>query len=206
MERTSALVSLLVGVTAVAATAPRADSAEMPSDQLEKATFAGGCFWCMQHPFDELEGVVSTQVGYTGGREAGPTYEQVSSGTTGHCEAIEVVYDPATVSYARLLEVFWRQIDPTSLNRQFSDVGTQYRTAIFTHTEEQRRLAVDSKERLAHSGRFDAPVVTEIAPASAFYPAEEYHQRYSEKNPIRYKLYRIGSGRDRFLRKVWGDE
>ena len=170
----------------------------------EKATFAGGCFWCMQPPFDELVGVISTTVGYTGGKEENPTYEQVSSGRTGHAEAIEILYDPSKISYSQLLEVFWRNIDPTTINRQFSDYGTQYRTAIFYHDEEQKRLAKKSKEQLQKSGRFNKEIVTEITPASAYYKAEEYHQKYYLKNPIRYKLYRVGSGRDDFLKSIWG--
>ncbi len=174
--------------------------------RLVKATFAGGCFWCMEHPFDALEGVLSTISGYTGGHKADPTYEEVLTGTTGHAEAVEVAYDPEKVSYAELLDVFWKNIDPTAENRQFADVGTQYRTAIFYHSEEQRREAEESKDRIESSGRFDGPIVTEISPASAFYPAEDYHQGYYRKNPIRYGLYRQGSGRDRFLSKVWGKD
>ena len=171
---------------------------------LEKATFAGGCFWCMQPPFDELVGVISTTVGYTGGSEENPTYEQVSSGRTGHAEAIEILYDPLKITYSQLLDVFWRNIDPTTLNRQFSDDGTQYRTAIFYHDNGQKLLAESSKEQLQKSGRFDKEIVTEITPSSTFYKAEEYHQKYYIKNPIRYKLYRVGSGRDYFLKRIWG--
>lgn len=172
----------------------------------EKATFAGGCFWCMEHPFETLKGVISTTSGYTGGHKENPTYEEVSAGTTGHAEAVEVIYDPTQVSYAKLLDVFWMNIDPTVTNRQFVDVGSQYRAAIFYHNEEQKKLAEESKEQLDKSGRFDKPIVTEITPASVFYPAEEYHQDYYNKNPIRYKLYRYGSGRDQFLNKVWQKE
>ncbi|MDA2920434.1 peptide-methionine (S)-S-oxide reductase MsrA [Desulfobacterota bacterium AH_259_B03_O07] len=172
---------------------------------LEKATFAGGCFWCMQPPFDKLDGVLLTTVGYTGGPEENPTYKQVSYGKTGHAEAIQILYDPSKISYAQLLDVFWRNIDPTTRNRQFSDVGSQYRTAIFHHSDEEKQLAKHSKEELQKSGRFDKEIVTEITPASTFYRAEEYHQKYYKKNPIRYKAYRIGSGRDRFIMKVWGD-
>jgi len=172
---------------------------------LEKATFAGGCFWCMQPPFDKLDGVLLTTVGYTGGPEENPTYKQVSYGKTGHAEAIQILYDPSKISYTQLLDVFWRNIDPTTRNRQFSDVGSQYRTAIFHHSDEEKQLAEHSKEELQKSGRFDKEIVTEITPASTFYRAEEYHQKYYKKNPIRYKAYRIGSGRDRFIMKVWGD-
>lgn len=171
-----------------------------------KATFAGGCFWCMEPPFEQLAGVASVTPGYTGGTTANPTYEAVCAGTTGHAEAIEVVYDPAQLTYATLLEVFWRNIDPTTPNQQFADVGSQYRTAIFYHTDEQRRLALDSKKQLERLGKFKQPIVTEIVPASTFYPAEDYHQDYYKKNPLRYKLYRIGSGREGYLKKTWGHE
>jgi methionine-S-sulfoxide reductase len=174
--------------------------------KFEKATFAGGCFWCMELPFDKLDGVISTTAGYTGGKEKNPTYEQVSSGATGHAEAIEIVYDPSQVSYAGLLDVFLRNINPTQADGQFADRGPQYRTAIFYRDEEQRMLAPASKRELQNSGRFDQKIVTEIIPAGEFYPAEEYHQGYYEKNPIRYKFYRYGSGRDQFLKKTWGEE
>ncbi len=172
--------------------------------QLEKATFAGGCFWCMEPPFERLPGVVSVTSGYTGGPEKNPTYEQVSSGSTGHCESVEIAYDPAKITYQQLLDVFWRNIDPTTPNRQFADAGTQYRTAIFYHTDEQRRLAEASKLELQASGKFSKPIVTQIEPAGPFYPAEDYHQDYYKKNPLRYKLYRLGSGRDGYLKKTWG--
>lgn len=174
-------------------------------EDYEKATFAGGCFWCMQPPYEKLPGVISTRVGYTGGHTLNPTYEEVCSGSTGHAEAVEILYDPARISYEELLDVFWRNIDPTAMNRQFADMGTQYRTAVFYHSEEQRRLAVASKEAIAKSGKFTSPVVTEIVPAPTFYPAEEYHQRYSEKSPLHYRMYKIGSGRESFIRQVWGD-
>jgi methionine-S-sulfoxide reductase len=173
--------------------------------KLEKATFAGGCFWCMQPPFDRLDGVVSTIVGYTGGSKVNPTYEEVSSGATGHAESIEILYDPSRITYTDLLEVFWHNIDPTEVNRQFVDVGSQYRTAVFYHNEEQRKLALASKEKLEKSGKFGSkPIVTEIVPASTFYAAEEYHQKYYQKNSSRYKFYRYNSGRDQFLKKTWG--
>jgi len=171
---------------------------------LEKATFAGGCFWCMEPAFDKLEGVKSVVSGYTGGRKPNPTYEEVSAGTTGHAESIEITYDPAVISYSRLLEVFWRNIDPTVKDRQFCDVGTQYRSAIFYHGEEQERLAEASKRTLEQSRRFPGPIYTEISPATTFYPAEEYHQKYYAKNPIRYKYYRYGCGRDQRLKELWG--
>ena len=169
------------------------------------ATFAGGCFWCMEPPYDELDGVISTTSGYTGGRKQNPTYEEVSTGTTGHTEAVQVVYDPKRISYARLLEVFWRNIDPLTANAQFCDHGPQYRSGIFTHDADQRRLADDSKRALEASGRFKGPIVTEIVAAGPFYPAEEYHQDYYQKNPIRYRYYRGGCGRDDRLKELWGD-
>lgn len=170
----------------------------------EKATFAGGCFWCMQPPFDKVPGVISTTVGYAGGSKENPTYEEVCSGTTGHTESIEVVYDPSHVSYQKLLDVFWRNIDPTTPNRQFADVGSQYRTAVFYHSEEQKNLAGAGKDALEKSGKYNQPIVTEIVPAPKFYPAEEYHQKYYLKSPVRYKLYRFGSGRDAYLKDMWG--
>jgi methionine-S-sulfoxide reductase len=175
------------------------------SPKLGKATFAGGCFWCMQPPFDGLTGVVATSVGYAGGHKRDPTYEEVSSGTTGHAESIEIVFDPAQVTYSELLDQFWRNVDPTTNDRQFVDVGDQYRTAIFFHSEEQRKLAVASKEKMERLGKLgNKPIVTEIAPASTFYPAEEYHQKYYQKNNVRYKFYRFNSGRDQYLEKTWG--
>jgi len=169
----------------------------------EKATFAGGCFWCMVPPYEKLAGVKEVISGYTGGRKVNPTYEEVSSGSTGHLESIEVVYDPSLVTYEKLLDVFWRNIDPTDSGGQFVDRGGQYRSAIFYHSEEQRKMAEASKQRLASSGIFSKPVVTEILPAAAFYRAEEYHQDYYKKNPVRYKFYRFNSGRDQFLEKTW---
>jgi peptide-methionine (S)-S-oxide reductase len=167
-----------------------------------RATFAGGCFWCMEPPFDKLDGVVSTTSGYTGGRVAAPTYEQVSAGVTGHAEAVEIVYDPGKVTYAQLLDVFWRNVDPLTANAQFCDVGSQYRAAIFVHDETQRRLAEESKRTVAQTLR--KPVVTEIITAPKFWPAEDYHQDFYRKNPIRYNLYRAGCGRDRRLEAIWG--
>jgi len=170
----------------------------------EVATFAGGCFWCMEPPFDKTNGVISTISGYTGGQTDNPTYEDTSAGNTGHAETVEIKYDPQEVSYDKLLDIFWMNIDPTTLNRQFADTGSQYRTAIFYHNEEQKKKAITSKEKLEKSGRYDKPIVTEITKASKFYPAEEYHQDYYLKNPIRYKFYRHGSGRDQYLKKIWG--
>jgi peptide-methionine (S)-S-oxide reductase len=169
-----------------------------------KATFAGGCFWCMEPPYDKLPGVTSTTSGYMGGAKRNPTYEEVSTGRTGHTEVVQVVYDPAKVSYEKLLEVFWRNIDPTVRDRQFCDVGSQYRTAIFYHTDEQRRLAEASKAAVEKSKPFKEPIVTPIAAAGDFWPAEEYHQDFYKKNPARYKYYRTGCGRDARLMQLWG--
>ncbi|MGW8272221.1 MAG: peptide-methionine (S)-S-oxide reductase MsrA [Thermodesulfovibrionales bacterium] len=173
---------------------------------VEKATFAGGCFWCMESPFEKIDGVKEVVSGYTGGHKENPTYEEVSAGSTGHVEAVEVTYEPSRVTYPQLLDVFWRQIDPTDPGGQFVDRGSQYRAAIFYHSEEQRILAEKSREAIGKSGRFQAPIVTEILPASRFYKAEEYHQDYYRKNPIRYKFYRFNSGRDQYLKKVWGED
>jgi peptide-methionine (S)-S-oxide reductase len=171
---------------------------------LAKATFAGGCFWCMEHPYDELDGVVSTTSGYIGGHKANPTYREVSPGTTGHAEAVQVVYDPSKVSYEKLLMVFWMNVDPTDAGGQFCDRGSQYRTGIFYYTDEQKRLAEASKAALAKSKPFKEPLVTEITMATTFYPAEDYHQDYYIKNPVRYKFYRTGCGRDARLKALWG--
>lgn len=173
------------------------------SEETATATFAGGCFWCMEPPFDELAGVVSTTSGYTGGRVADPTYEQVSSGGTGHTEAVQVVYDPSRITYEELLDVFWLNVDPEAEDRQFCDRGTQYRSGIFVHDAAQRKAAEESKRHLETSGKV-ARVVTEVTDFAVFYPAEEYHQDYYEKNPVRYKLYRTGCGRDRRLADLWG--
>ena len=189
------LSAMLIAITAV-----------MAETNLEKATFAGGCFWCMEHPFDELPGVVSVTSGYTGGQKKNPTYKEVSAGGTGHAESVQIVYDPAKVTYEKLLNVFWHNIDPTAKDRQFCDSGHQYRSAIFYHTEEQHRLALQSKALLEKNKTFKEPVVTEIVQVTEFYPAEDYHQHYYKKNPIRYKFYRTGCGRDRRLKELWGSE
>ena len=170
----------------------------------KKAIFAGGCFWCMEPPFENEPGVIEVTAGYTGGQVANPTYEQVSSGTTGHYEAVEVVYDPDRVSYDRLLEIFWHQIDPTDQGGQFADRGTQYQTVIFYLDEDQRTRAEASKKKLAASGLFEGPIVTAILPAAPFYRAEEYHQDYFKKHVLRYTLYKKGSGREDFLKEKWG--
>lgn len=177
-----------------------------PESGFERATFAGGCFWCMEPPFDKLPGVISTTSGYTGGSQPDPTYEQVSSGKTGHAEAVQIVYDPSVITYEKLLEVFWKNINPTQKNGQFVDIGPQYRPAIFYHNESQKKLAELSKKQLQDSGKFRQPIAAEIVPAGHFYPAEEYHQDYYLKNPLRYKFYRSGSGRDRYLESVWKNE
>jgi len=173
---------------------------------MEKATFAGGCFWCMVKPFDEQPGIIQVVSGYTGGHVENPTYEQVCSEETGHYEAVQITFDPSIFPYTKLLDIFWQQIDPTDAGGQFHDRGGSYRTAIFTHSEEQRLQAEASKRALDESGRFDKPIVTEILPARPFYPAEEYHQDYYKKNPVRYELYRKGSGRDAYIKKHWRDE
>ncbi|WP_134683899.1 peptide-methionine (S)-S-oxide reductase MsrA [Brevibacillus migulae] len=173
---------------------------------MEKATFAGGCFWCMVKPFDEQPGIIQVVSGYTGGHVENPTYEQVCSEETGHYEAVQITFDPSIFPYTKLLDIFWQQIDPTDAGGQFHDRGGSYRTAIFTHTEEQRSQAEASKRVLEESGRFDKPIATEILPAGPFYPAEDYHQDYYKKNPVRYELYRKGSGRDAFIKKHWRDE
>lgn len=168
------------------------------------ASFAGGCFWCMEPPFEALPGVLSATSGYTGGQTQDPGYEAVSAGGTGHAEAVRVVYDPARVSYEQLLDVFWHNIDPTAKDRQFCDVGSQYRSAIFVHDAEQQRLAEASRAALQASGRLPGPIATQISQAGPFYPAEAYHQDYARRNPLRYRFYRNGCGRDARLRELWG--
>jgi len=169
------------------------------------ATFGGGCFWCMQPPFDSIDGVFDTTVGYSGGDEPDPTYEEVCSGRTGHVEVVRVRYDPERVAYRDLVEVFWRSIDPTQEGGQFADRGSQYRTVIFHHDDEQRRIAEESRRELHGSGIFDRPIATAIEPAELFYPAEEYHQDYYLKKSGQYEAYKRGSGRAGFLERTWGD-
>lgn len=173
---------------------------------LEKATFAGGCFWCMQPPYDKMAGVKKVTVGYTGGEKPNPTYEEVCSGKTGHTEAVEIEFNPEEVSFEELLQVFWTNIDPTQVNGQFYDKGSQYRTGIFYHSDKQKELAEKSKKELESSGKFQESIATEITKAGIFYPAEEYHQGYYKKNPGHYQRYSIGSGRVEYLRKTWGKE
>jgi peptide methionine sulfoxide reductase msrA/msrB len=176
------------------------------SHNYELATFAGGCFWCMVKPFDQLPGVIKVVSGYTGGHVPNPTYEQVCSETTGHAEAVQITYDAKLMSYSTLLEMFWQQIDPTDAGGQFHDRGESYRTAIFTHTAEQQQLAQLSKEKLQESGRFEKPIMTLIEPAKPFYSAEEYHQDYYKKNKLHYMMYRTGSGRDRYIDQYWNKQ
>ena len=173
--------------------------------QTDSAILAGGCFWCTESDFEKVPGVIDAQSGYTGGKAVNPTYEQVSAGGTGHTEAVRVTYDPARVSYAQLVDFFWRTIDPTVKNRQFCDVGSQYRSAIFWQTEEERTIAEKSRDALLASGKFKE-IHTEIVQASAFYVAEEYHQAYYKKNPLRYNYYRHGCGRDDRLEDLWGEK
>ena len=198
------LAIVLLSLVAWSATYAQTPAAKQVPTTTAKATFAGGCFWCMEAPFDKLDGVISTTSGYTGGHRKNPTYQEVSGGGTGHAEAVQVLYDPKKVSYAKLLDVFWHNIDPTVKDRQFCDSGTQYRSGIFYHGEEQKREADASKTQLDKTKPFKAAIVTEITPATEFYPAEDYHQDYYLKNPVRYKFYRSGCGRDARLKEIWG--
>jgi methionine-S-sulfoxide reductase len=204
-----ALIPLLLGAAALALAAPLGmaqDAKPAPaSGEQALATFAGGCFWCMEPPYDRLDGVISTISGYTGGSKDNPTYREVSGGGTGHAEAVQVAYDPAKVSYEELLDVFWHNVDLLDGGGQFCDRGSQYRTAIFAETPEQRRLAEASKQALAGSGRFEQPIATEVIDASTFYPAEDYHQDFYEKNPVRYKFYGWNCCRDQRLAELWGE-
>ncbi len=191
-------------VPAFAAGSPSTPVSPEPAQGQAAATFAGGCFWCMEPPFDALDGVVATISGYTGGTVPNPTYEQVSAGGTGHAEALRVIYDPTRISYERLLEVFWHNIDPVTADRQFCDGGTQYRSAIFVHDADQAAAAKASLAALSAGGTLPGPIVTEINEAAAFYPAEDYHQDYYRKNPVRYEFYRFNCGRDDRLQALWG--
>ena len=185
--------------------AEKADSSAEP-ESLEIATFAGGCFWCVESDFDGVPGVVRTVSGYTGGHVENPTYRQVSSGTTGHREAVQIFYDPEQVGYSDLLEVFWRTVDPTDAGGQFCDRGHSYTTAIYANTAEQQRLAEASKSEIQSAGILEQPVVTTIETAGPFYPAEDYHQNYYQKNPLRYKFYRFSCGRDQRVKDIWGEQ
>jgi peptide-methionine (S)-S-oxide reductase len=202
-------LAMMGAVPLNAQTAPAASSATAPAAlpaTTAKATFAGGCFWCVESDFDKIPGVISTTSGYIGGKTVKPTYEQVSSHSTGHAEAVEVLFDPAKVTYQRLVEYFWHTIDPTVKNQQFCDKGSPYRSAIFAQNDEQLKIALASRAALETSKPFKEPIVTEITLATAFYPAEEYHQDYYKKNPVRYKYYRNGCGRDARLTQLWGDK
>jgi peptide-methionine (S)-S-oxide reductase len=198
------LLTLVLFAVFARADEPIVATAPVPAG-LVKAAFAGGCFWCMQRPYDDLFGVVSTAVGYTGGEKANPTYHEVSAGGTGHLESIELVYDPKKVTYEKLLDVFWHNVDPTNAFGQFCDNGSQYRTAIFVADDAQRKAAEASKRALEASGVLKRPIVTEILKAGTFWKAEDYHQSYYKKNPIRYSFYRSGCGRDPRLKELWGD-
>ncbi|MFO0705858.1 MAG: peptide-methionine (S)-S-oxide reductase MsrA [Nitrospira sp.] len=193
--RISLLVLLISGLVA-----SPLDAASTPA----KAYFAGGCFWCMEEAFEKVNGVIAAVSGYMGGTVPSPTYEQVSAGKTGHAESVEVTYDPSKVSYPQLLDAFWRNVDPVTANAQFCDHGTQYRAAIFPSTPEEQRLAEESRKALQDAKRFPLPIVTQIAPASTFYPAEEYHQDFYKKNPVRYKFYKFNCGRAQRLEELWG--
>jgi peptide-methionine (S)-S-oxide reductase len=198
---------IILGFTAligVAMTIPPQWSLAAEESQNARATFAGGCFWCMEEVYENVDGVISVISGYTGGHLANPTYEQVSAGGTGHVESVEVVYDPDKVTYQHLLKVFWRNIDPTTPNAQFCDHGSQYRSAIFYHDETQKRLIDESKQAVESSKSFPQPIVTEILPTSIFYPAEDYHQDFYKKNPVRYKFYKWNCGRSQRLEQLWG--
>ncbi len=202
-------LTMLIALTACAQSESASATAAVPATngagaEQAVAIFAGGCFWCMQPPFDKLTGVISTQAGYAGGHTANPTYEQTSAGGTGHAEAVRIVYDPAKVSYPQLLQVFWHNIDPVAVDRQFCDRGDQYRSAIFPLDADQRAEAEASKQALQADKRFSQPIATRIEAAPTFYPAEDYHQDYYKKNPIRYKYYRHGCGRDQRLEEIWG--
>jgi peptide-methionine (S)-S-oxide reductase len=205
LRRLLHLAALLVAALLLpAATVGQTTAASLVGQGSAVATFAGGCFWCMEPPFDKLPGVLETTSGYTGGKKRNPTYAEVSAGGTGHTEAVQVRYDPTQVSYDRLLEVYWRNIDPTVKDRQFCDVGSQYRATVFVHDDAQRRAAEASRAGLDKTKRFKEAIVTPIESAGEFWPAEEYHQDYYVKNPLRYNYYRTGCGRDRRLAELWG--
>ena len=198
--------ALLLAILAGRAPAADPEAGEPSEARRAEAIFAGGCFWCMEPPYDEIEGVISTTSGYSGGHKENPTYKEVSAGGTGHTEVVRITYDPDKVGYEELLRVFWRNIDPTDAGGQFCDRGSQYRSAIFVQDETQKRLALESKRALEESDRIGSPIVTEIVDVKPFYPAEDYHQDYYRKNPIRYSFYRRGCGRDARLRAIWGEE
>jgi peptide methionine sulfoxide reductase msrA/msrB len=202
----SLVVAMMVTIAACVNMSEDSPMENSVNDELEYATFAGGCFWCMEPPFENLDGVHEVIAGYTGGDIENPTYEEVSSGETGHYEAVQIRYDPERITYEELLDVYWRQIDPTDADGQFADRGTQYRTAIFYHNQGQKESAEASKLRLEESGKYDKPIVTEILPYKEFYPAEDYHQDYYQKNPGRYEYYKQNSGRKDYLEVMWPTE
>jgi len=204
MQGRSSIRGALMALSVAVAAHAGAQAPKDPPPGKALATFAGGCFWCMEAPYDKLDGVITTTSGYMGGTKKNPTYGEVSSGATGHTEVVQVVYDPAKVSYEKLLDVYWHNVDPTVTDRQFCDVGSQYRTAIFVHTEDQRKAAEKSKDEVAKTKPFKEPIVTPVVAAGDFWPAEDYHQDYYIKNPVRYTYYRTGCGRDARLKSLWG--
>src|SRR6266478_10214075 len=203
MKRIPALALLLSALVALPVDSSRAQTSS-PSPT-KTAIFAGGCFWCIQPAFDKAKGVIKTVVGYSGGTEPNPTYELVTSEKTGHRESIQITYDPAKISYDQLLDIYWRQIDPTQADGQFTDIGPSYRAAIFYNDNEEKKIAGASKEKLARSGKFDKPIVTDILPAMKFYLAEAYHQKYYQQIPEHFEAFEKGSGRVSFEKKTWGD-
>lgn len=204
MKRQAVLSFLIAAIVLTGAWSIQSTGQAAANEVLGKAYFAGGCFWCMEEAFEKVEGVLSATSGYMGGTVANPSYEDVSAGRTGHAESVEVVYDPARVSYQKLLDAFWRNVDPITPNAQFCDHGTQYRSAIFYLTEDEKRLADTSKQAIEHTKRFTEAIVTQIVMAPQFYPAEEYHQDFYKKNPIRYKFYKYNCGRAQRLEELWG--
>jgi len=207
MEKTMKLPCSLIIALTVALLGPGAASAQAPAAKpavTAKATFAGGCFWCMEEAFDKVPGVIATTSGYMGGQTKNPTYEQITTGRTGHAEVVQVEYDPAKVTYDKLLDAFWRNIDPTQKDAQFCDHGSQYRSAVFYHNDEQRRAVEASRTALAGNKPFKGEIVTQVAKADVFYPAEGYHQDYYQKNPVRYQFYKSGCGREARLKELWG--
>jgi peptide-methionine (S)-S-oxide reductase len=205
MTRRAALSVLTLAILLVGAWSVQSTGQAAADVTLGKAYFAGGCFWCMEEAFEKVEGVLSATSGYMGGRVANPSYEEVSAGRTGHAESVEVVYDPSKVSYQKLLDAFWHNVDPVTPNAQFCDHGSQYRSAIFFQTDEEKRASDTSKHAIEQSKRFTEPIVTQIVPASQFYPAEEYHQDFYKKNPLRYKIYKYNCGRAQRLEALWGN-
>ena len=204
MSRQAALSALTVAIFLIGAWNLQSTSQAAADSTVSKAYFAGGCFWCMEEAFEKVEGVLSATSGYMGGKVANPSYEEVSAGRTGHAESVEVVYAPAKVSYQKLLDAFWRNVDPITPNAQFCDHGSQYRSAVFVQTDEEKRAADTSKQVIEQSKRFTELIVTQIVLAPPFYPAEEYHQDFYKKNPIRYKLYKYNCGRAKRLEELWG--